>query len=98
MAHELSSDGLISGVDQVDSSVTLYQPAAASTVNRVLIYNASEAVLYIRLGGGNAAPSKGSFSVAVAAGGYFETPDFVGTIRGIWASTGSGFANITRLE
>lgn len=80
--------------DAATSAVIL----AANLARRgAVIHNVSEAVLYLRLGGGTAANSAGNFSASVAAsGGLFTVPDgFKGEITGVWASDSTGYANIT---
>jgi len=58
------------------------------------IYNDSAAALYLKLG---ATASTSSFSVKIAAGGYYEVPfNYTGAIDGIWDSA-TGNARITEL-
>jgi hypothetical protein len=56
------------------------------------IYNDSTALLYLKLG---ATASTTSFTVILAAGGYYEVPGgYTGVIDGIWASA-TGTARVT---
>ncbi len=65
------------------SSVALF--ADAGPVNGRAIFNDSTAVLYVKFG---ATASSSSYTVQIAAGGYFEfpVPVYAGEVDGIWAS------------
>lgn len=75
------------------SSVTLL----ASNASRLqaMLFNDSAAALYIKFG---ATASTSSFTVKVAAGGYFELPHpcYTGVLDGIWDSA-TGNARITEV-
>lgn len=69
----------------------------ASNANRLgaTIYNDSTVALYLKLG---ATASLTSFTVKMAADGYYEVPfGYTGIIDGIWASDASGSARIVEL-
>ena len=80
----------------VSSSATNVTVVAANA-NRLglLLYNDSSAVLYLKFG---ATASASSFTVALAAGAYWEMPQpvYVGIVDGIWASA-NGAARVTEL-
>jgi hypothetical protein len=73
------------------SSVTLF--AASSDDNARTIFNDSTAVLYVKFG---TTASATSFTVQLAAGGYYEFPQplYGGRVDGIWASA-NGNARVT---
>lgn len=73
------------------TSVTLF--AAAWGNNARTIYNESTAVLYVKFG---TTASTSSYTVQIAAGGYYEFPQpmYTGRVDGIWASA-NGFARVT---
>jgi hypothetical protein len=73
------------------TNVTLF--AAASSTNARTIYNDSTAVLYVKFG---ATATTGSYTVQIAAGGYYEFPQplYAGQVDGIWASA-NGNARLT---
>ena len=65
-----------------------------SNVNRLgfAVFNESTAVLYLKCA---ANASVTSYTVQIAAGGYYEAPyNYVGQVDGLWA-TANGFARIT---
>lgn len=69
----------------------------ASNTNRLgaTVFNDSTAALYLKLG---ATASTTSFTVKIAADGYYEVPfRFTGIIDGLW-STANGNAKITELS
>jgi hypothetical protein len=74
------------------TNVTLF--AAASDDNGRTIYNDSTSVLYVKFG---ATASATSFTVLVAANGYYEFPQpvYTGQVDGIWASA-NGNARTTK--
>jgi hypothetical protein len=67
------------------SSTTLFA-AGTGAANGRAVYNDSTAVLYLKFG---AVASVSSYTVQVAAGGFFEfpVPLYNGQVDGIWAST-----------
>lgn len=73
------------------TNVTLF--AAAGDVNARTVFNDSTAVLYLKYG---ATASATSYTVQIAAGGYYEFPQptYAGQVDGIWASA-NGFARVT---
>lgn len=73
------------------SSVTLF--AAAGNTSARTIWNDSTAVLYVKFG---TTASTTSYTVQIAAGGYYEFPQpvFAGRVDGIWASA-NGNARVT---
>jgi hypothetical protein len=75
------------------SSVTLL--AANSARLGAMLFNDSSAALYVKLG---ATASTSSFTVKLAAGGYFELPHpcYTGIIDGIWDSA-TGAARVTEV-
>jgi hypothetical protein len=80
-------------VNDTASNVTLL----ASNANRLgaTVYNDSTVALYLKLGG---TASLTSFTVKMAAGGYFEVPfGYTGIIDGIWSSDASGAARVVEL-
>lgn len=85
--------GALSNVASSDSNVTL--KAANASRRGLIIFNDSSAVLYIKFG---ATASSSSFTVKVAAGGYWEMPlpIYQGIVDGIWASA-NGNARVTEL-
>jgi len=72
------------------SNVTLFAAAAA---NGRAVYNDSTAVLYLKFGG---TASATSYTVQVAAGGYYEFPQplYTGQVDCLWASA-NGNARVT---
>ena len=71
--------------------------SATAVAERVgfTVFNNSSAVLYLGL---DAAPtSTTDFTVAIPAGGYYESPfGYRGTVRGVWAAA-NGSAVVTEL-
>lgn len=87
-----STTGTKSAVNSGTSSVTIL----ASNANRkgATVTNTDANALYLDLSGGTA--SSTSFSVAIAANGYYEVPfGYTGLITGIWAADGAGQALVT---
>lgn len=76
------------------TNVTLFA-AAAGRVQMRTIFNDSTAVLYVKFG---ATASASSYTVQIAAGGYYEFPCpgdvYGGQVDGIWASA-NGNARVT---
>jgi hypothetical protein len=74
------------------SNVTLF--ASSNEANGRTIYNDSTAVLYVKFG---ATASTSSYTVQIAAGGYYEFPQplYGGQVDGIWASA-NGNARTTQ--
>ena len=81
----------VANVASSASNVTLF--AAAATVSMRTIFNDSSAILYVKFG---ATASTTSYTVQIAAGGYFEfpVPLYAGQVDGIWASA-NGAARVT---
>jgi hypothetical protein len=75
------------------ASNTTLLSASAGSINGRTIFNDSTAVLYVKFG---VTASATSYTVQIAAGGYFEFPDplYTGQVDGIWASA-NGNARIT---
>lgn len=91
-----SQDAATATLTNVASSASSVQLlAAASTRRGFSIYNDSTAVLYVKFG---TTASSSSYTLQLAAGGYYETGVMVysGRIDGIWASA-NGNARITEL-
>lgn len=61
----------------------------------VAIYNGGTTDLYLLLGAGTASSS--NFSIAISAGGYFETPAGWAPLamQGVWAGSPTGSAMVT---
>jgi hypothetical protein len=74
------------------TNVTIF--AAASSKSARTVYNDSTAVLYLKFG---VTASNTSYTVQVAAGGYYEFPQplYAGQVDGIWASA-NGSARTTQ--
>lgn len=84
------------GLSNVPSSATSVTLAAANPNRRgLLIYNDSTSVLFVKLG---AAASSSSYTVQVAANGYYELPQpiYIGIVDGVWAAA-NGNARVTEL-
>jgi len=81
-------------LSQVASSATAVTILAANTNRKgASIYNASTQVLYLGLSG--TTPTSSVYTVAMAAGSYYEAPaGYNGIIKGIWASA-NGQADVT---
>lgn len=81
----------LANVNSSASNVTLF--AAAGNTNVRTIFNDSTAVLYVKFG---ATASTTSYTVQIAAGGYYEFPQptYCGQVDGIWASA-NGAARLT---
>lgn len=87
-----------SHVSQVASSatnVTLLSAVAGGARNAATIYNASTAILYVKLG---TTASATDYTVQLMPNGYYEVPgSYVGRIDGIWTAA-NGFAYVTDLD
>lgn len=83
----------LTNVSSSASSVTLL--SSASGRKGAYIFNDSTAILYVKLG---TTASSTSYTVQIAAGGYYELPHpcYTGRIDGIWASA-NGNARVTEL-
>lgn len=81
----------LANVSSSATNVTLF--AAKSTAVGRTIWNDSTAVLYVKFG---ATASTTSYTVQIAAGGYYEFPQptYAGQVDGIWASA-NGAARVT---
>lgn len=76
----------------------IVQTFLAADVNRkgFTVYNAATGVLFLKLGTG---ASEASYTLQIAAGGYFETPfGYVGAVTGVWAVGSTGFATVTEVR
>lgn len=84
----------LSNVAASASSVTL--KAANSARNGLIVFNDADVALYLKYG---ATASASSFTVKIAAGGYWEMPEpiYAGVVDGIWASSPTGSARVTEL-
>lgn len=74
------------------TNVTVF--AATQNINSRAVYNDSTAVLYLKFG---ATASTTSYTVQIAANGYYEFPQpvYAGQVDGIWASA-NGAARTTQ--
>lgn len=81
----------LANVSSSATNVTVF--AAAGNTNARTVYNDSTAVLYLKFG---ATASTTSYTVQIAAGGYYEFPQpvYAGQVDGIWASA-NGAARVT---
>lgn len=84
------STATLANVASSASNVTLF---TAANANGRAIYNDSTAVLYVKFG---ATASTTSYTVQIAANGYYEFPQpvYCGQVDGIWASA-NGNARLT---
>jgi hypothetical protein len=82
----------VSNQNSSASNGTLFA-AATGRVNGRTVFNDSTAVLYLKFG---ATASATSYTVQIAAGGFFEfpVPVYGGQVDGIWASA-NGAARLT---
>jgi hypothetical protein len=88
-----ASTATVASVASSATNVTLL--AANANRKGAAVYNESTAVLKLKLG---ATASATSYTIQVAAGGYYEVPfGFTGRIDGLWASA-DGSARITELS
>lgn len=73
----------LASVASANTNTTVF--SAKGTVNGRAVFNDSTAVLYLKFG---ATASTSSYTVQIAAGGYYEFPQPVygGQADGIWAS------------
>lgn len=90
-----SATSAVTSVASSASSVTIL----ASNASRLgaMVFNDSAQILYLKMG---ATASTSSYTVQIAAGGYYELPGpsmYTGIIDGIWASA-DGNARITELS
>lgn len=84
--------GTLSSVASGVASVTIL--AANAARRGAVVTNTDANALHLDLSGGTASTT--SFSVKVAADGYYEVPyGFTGAITGIWALDGTGSALVT---
>lgn len=84
----------LTNVNDTASSTTL--KAAAAGRKGLIIHNDSTSALFVKYG---ATASASSYTVKIAADGYWEMPQpiYTGVVDGIWASDASGAARITEL-
>lgn len=90
---ERSATGTVTSVADTATSTTLLASNASRKGHT--IYNDSTVTLYVKHG---ATASTTSFTVPIAAGGFYESPAspiYTGIIDGIWASDAAGSARIT---
>ncbi|UZJ58562.1 hypothetical protein OKW98_18465 [Pseudomonas sp. KU26590] len=109
--YSINSAGVATLITQVSvaqvgvaaSSVTSVTSAAANTTllaanaarRGATIFNESTSVLYLKLG---SASSITSYTVIIAANGYYEVPfGYTGAITGLWASA-NGAARVTEVS
>lgn len=88
-----AATSVLANVASSATSVTIQ----AANANRLglTIFNDSTALLYVKFG---TTASATSYTVQVAAGGYYEVPlDYTGRVDGIWAAA-NGFARVTELS
>jgi hypothetical protein len=98
MAGGMPADTVASAtVTQKASSATSITLCASNGSRKGLyIFNASTQILYVKLG---ATASTTSYTVQIAAGGYWEQPSrpvYTGIVDGIWASA-NGNAYVTEV-
>lgn len=91
MTVQRPTSATLANVSSSASSVTVFA-ANGQTVGRT-VFNDSTAVLYLKFG---TTASTSSYTVQIAAGGYYEFPQptFAGRVDGIWASA-NGAARVT---
>ncbi len=90
-----SSSSAVTSVSSSASSVSLL--ASNSSRKNATFYNDSTQILYLKLG---ATASSTSYTVQIAANGYYELPVgkiYTGAVDGIWASA-NGNVRITELS
>lgn len=83
-------------VTSVPSATTVSTLLAANSARRgAAIFNESTSALYIKLG---SAAALTSYTVQIAANGYFEVPfGYTGVITGLWAAA-NGNARVTEVS
>lgn len=88
-----ASSAALANIASSATSVTLQASNAAR--RGLLIFNDSTQILFVKFG---AAASATSYTVQIAAGGYYEMPApiYTGTVDGIWSSA-NGNARMTEL-
>lgn len=87
-----------SSVTNVSAQATSVTVAAANAARRgLLVFNDADKNLYLKLG---ATASVTSYSVRIAAGGYYEVPNpsYSGIVDGIWEAAPTGAARVTELS
>lgn len=98
LANNRAVTGTKSAVASGVSSVTIL--ALNASRKGATITNTDANALYLDLSGGTATST--SFSVAIAANGYYELPSnfavYTGLITGIWAADGTGSALVTEFS
>jgi hypothetical protein len=96
VTEQKSATATLANVASSASSVTLQ--ASNSSRKGLNIFNDSTAILYVKFG---ATASTSSYTVQIAAGGYYELPAspalYTGIVDGIWASA-NGNARVTELS
>lgn len=91
MTTQQATTATTTSVASSATNITLF--AAAGSTRMRHIFNESTAILFVKFG---ATASLTSYTVQVAAGGFFEfpVPLYAGQVDGLWA-TANGNARIT---
>lgn len=90
MAQQLAKSEVVNNT-AVASSATVVTLIAARKRMGLSIFNASTAILHVKLGTGASATDK---TREIAAGGYWDVPyNYQGVVTGIWAAA-NGFAHV----
>lgn len=91
MSYLAPQSATLANVVSANTNTNLF--TAKAGVNARTVYNDSTAVLYLKFG---ATATTTSYTVQIAAGGYYEFPQPVygGNVDGIWASA-NGSARVT---
>jgi hypothetical protein len=83
--------------DVARSATSVVILSSSAVRQGAMIFNDSNANLFLRFGSANATTS--DFSIKMGAGSYFEVPfQYLGQITGIWQSAGAGAARITNIS
>lgn len=83
----------VSAVESATSSTTLL---TASAAYKYIVENSDANRLYVLLDAGTASATNYSFSLAQNENA--QIVGYAGTVKGIWAGDGSGYAHITTFE
>lgn len=87
----------VATLSNVASSASAVTILAANTSRRgAMVFNDADKALYLKFG---ASASTTSFTVKIAAGGYYELPSpaYQGAMSGIWEADPTGSARVTEL-
>lgn len=87
----------VATLSNVASSASAVTILAANTSRRgATVFNDADKALYLKFG---ASASATSFTVKIAAGGYYELPSpvYQGVMSGIWEAGPTGSARVTEL-